>query len=278
VLKLSRMATLNRAVEQEQRALSALRAGVDPVMQASFPEPLGTFRWRDLLVGVESCADGRPLSTSRQGVGELREVAAWITRLHVEAPIEHAVWGEALVEHWLADPLARYAERFGLTSGEQRVFDAVRARARELFGQAIPLVWTHWGFGPQNIFRHERGLVVIDWEGGSPGLPGLDLLHYVAAWSFIARKLRGRGAELHGVRELFCEPQAVDAACAAAREVIREYLRRLGVDERFLPVLLVVVWVFRALGQPADLPRSANRYVDYLGGLAACSAWLAPNQ
>jgi Phosphotransferase enzyme family len=293
VLKLSRDPSLNAAAEREQGALRTLRASLDPLMRATIPEPMGTFGWRDLTVAVESCAEGRLLSTSTQRWGvplarhidDLRTVAAWQARLHTDAVMERTLWSEALVQEWIDGPLARYELRFGVTPAEDRLFGVLRARGRDLLGLPIPLVWTHWGLRDQNIFRLRRGLVVVDWEDGGPGLPGLDLMYFVTAWSHAVRRLRGPAAELRGVHDLYCETAPGDSACAAARQVVREYLVRVGLDPRFLPVLLVVMWVFRALGQSAEMPRAANRYTEYLGVLAAhtdrlfgTSAVRAPNQ
>jgi Phosphotransferase enzyme family len=293
VLKLSRVASLNPATQKEQQVLSALRAQLSPALRTSIPEPRGIFDWHGLSVGIESCAPGQLLSRTTQGWGvplgrrieALRLVAAWQTRLHRDAPIERAVWGDALIHEWVDAPLDGYAQRFGVSSAEQRLFGALRARAQALHGSALPLIWTHWGLRDQNIFRDGQRLVVVDWEGGSSGPAGFDLIYFVTSWHQAARGLRDHPAVLRGLQELYCAPVPSDAASAAARQTLHAYLADLGLDPRFLPLLLVGMWVFRALGQPADVPRSANRYADYLGVLAAHTERLfgpstarAPNQ
>jgi Ser/Thr protein kinase RdoA (MazF antagonist) len=276
VLKLSRVASLNAATLTEQQVLTTLRAQLSPQLRASVPEPLGTRSWRGLTIGVESCAEGRLLSATTQGWGvplrrkieALRLVADWMARLHEEAPLQRAVWGDATIQEWVEAPLARYAQRFGVTAAERPLFDGLRARARALVGQPLPLGWTHWGLRDQNIFRHRRRLVVVDWEDGYPGPPGFDLIYFVTAWYLAARRLQDRAAQLQGVYELYCAAAPGEAA-AAGRAVLREYLARLALDPRVLPVLLVSMWVFRALGQSSVQDRSGNRYTDYLGVLAA---------
>jgi Phosphotransferase enzyme family len=276
VLKLSRVANRNAATLTEQQVLTTLRAQLSPGLRASVPEPLGTLSWRGLTVGIESCAEGRLLSATTQGWGvplgrkieALRLVADWMGQLHEEAPLERAVWGDATIQDWVEAPLARYAQRFGVTAAERLLFDALRARARALVGRPLPLVWTHWGLRDQNIFRQGRKLVVVDWEGGYPGPPGFDLVYFVMAWYLAARRLQGHAAELQGLDELYCAAVPVQAA-AVGRAVLHDYLGRLGLDRRFLPVLLVSMWVFRALGQSNEQGRAENRYTAYLGVLAA---------
>jgi aminoglycoside phosphotransferase (APT) family kinase protein len=156
------------------------------------------------------------------------------------------------------------------------LLDRTASLARELVGAALPTVWVHNDFGPWNIHRAGTRITVIDWElgpndtGTRRGPALADLIYFVTEWHLRARRLRGRRAELRGFRDLFLPPTG--PAALAARDALREYMAGVGVDPRFLPLLLVVTWVERAL-ERADRQATAggrgraegtNRYAEYV--------------
>jgi hypothetical protein len=102
-------------------------------------------------------------------------------------------------------------------------------------------------------------------------------------WSFLARGLRGTSEKLRGFRELFCEPGRRDPVLDAARAAVVSYGEALGLDRRFFPIRLVLLWAAHAvssmirrrnLGSEKLDPRRGNRYVDYVTALAECGDWL----
>src|SRR5215471_16253097 len=63
VLKFSRLSERNEEIEDEQRISAAIRSRLDAKMQRTIPAPLGTFRWCQFVVGAETYARGRSLSS-----------------------------------------------------------------------------------------------------------------------------------------------------------------------------------------------------------------------
>ncbi len=284
VLKFGRSSDQNAVIENEQAILAAIRAPLDKVMRQTIPEPLGVLRWGQLVIGAESCAPGRSLSTSlyiwgmplRQKLDDLQLVASWLAEFHRQVQIKRLRWDAPELAEWIERPLIAYQQAFGITSSEQRLFCEVRQRAAALVGLSLPLIWVHWDFSERNLFRTDREITIFDWEGARPGLPLFDLLFFVTYWSYRARRLRGDAARLHGFRKLFCEPGLADLVSIAAHQVIAQYMSKLDLDRRFLPLLLVLLWVERALGRyqhqgkPAEaaVARMRNVHIEYICALA----------
>ncbi|MBI3952203.1 MAG: phosphotransferase [Acidobacteria bacterium] len=182
-----------------------------------------------------------------------------------------------LMPEWVDRPLERYQQAFGITASEERLFTDVRKRARLLIGTPLPRVWLHWGLDERNILRGDQEISVIDWDGGEVGPPLFDLLYFMTRWSCAARGLKSEAAQLRGFRQLYFEPDSGGISVIAARQAIDRYLTKLELDRRFLPLLLVLMWVHRAvgrfdrqgaLGQRGLNPRTGNQYVGYVGILA----------
>jgi len=206
---------------------------------------------------------------------DLDLVADWLTTFNRQAQPYQGPWDSARRLECIEQPLAAYQAAFGVTPGEDSLFDRVRRQACALVGVFLPSVWVHWGFEERNIFRDGQAIHVVDWEGASPGPPLYDLLYFITRWSYSVRGLGNVTAQQRGFRELFLVPEAADTAIGAGRRVVAEYMSRLGIDSRFLAPLLVLTWVERALGRfkqrPAatpDLARMDNSYVDYVGLIA----------
>jgi hypothetical protein len=289
VVKVSRVPAFNGNTEREQATLVELRAGLDDALRPSIPEPLGTFRYGDLVVGMESCAPGAALvvTSGRLGgslsraVGDLDEAAAWLARFHQQLRQPGARWDDASQDR-LGARLDRFVERFGDTHGVARLFELTRGRARELLGRELPVARLHNDFGPWNVHRNGARVTVIDWEYGESARdrqgPALcDLLYFVTEWTLRVRHLREPEDERRGFRELFVAPRPGEAASEAGRRAIATYMTRLEMDTRFLPLLLVQTWVERALergernalsAEPAGTIPDAGRYADYVRLLA----------
>jgi hypothetical protein len=282
VLKFWRSPDQNAKTENEQATLAAIRAPLDKVMRQTIPEPRGVLRWGQLVIGIESCAPGRSLSASmdmwgtplRQKMDDLCLITRWLTEFHRQVQIRRLRWDAPELAEWVEKPLAVYQQAFGMTADEQRLFGEARQCAAALVGLSSPMVWVHWGFSERNFFRADSKITIVDWESASPGPPLFDLLYFVTYWSYRVRRLRGDTARLRGFRKLFCEP--ADLVSIAAHQAIAQYMSKLDLDRRFLPLLLVLMWIERALGRyqrqgkPAEpgVARSRNAYVDYIGALA----------
>jgi aminoglycoside phosphotransferase (APT) family kinase protein len=284
-IKMARLPEFNRDTVSEQAILSQVRSNLDPLLAQSLPRPLALFRHGKLVVGVESYLPGRSLSSLvgsgdvplRRKIAFLHRVTAWLIQFHQRAQIRRLQWGCAEIERWVTQPLAAYSYLLGTTSAEARLGAAVRARAKELTGASLPLVWQHHNFGEWNILRAGDTINVIDWEHARAGLSLYDLLHFVTQWSFSARRLNGEAAQLRGFRELYCDAAPIDESILAARTAIAMYMENLGIDRGFLPLLLVYASLEKAVayaeaqpaaGHAARDGRAGNRSVADIGILA----------
>ncbi len=294
IVKVSTHADFNRNTALEQATLTELRLRLQGDMRCTIPQPLGLLCYGAFAVSIESVAGGRPLlmtsgrwrASFQQQVDDLRLAANWLAEFHRQVQVKRLVWDEAAIEQWIETPLNAYAQTFGLTAGEQRLFAQVRQQARLLTGAVLPLIWMHYDFGPWNLYRSQQECIVIDWEFGrnwerdrrGPAL--YDLLYLVIYWNHLVRHLNSEAAELQGLYQLFVADDCVargDKYSLVARQVIADYLAALDMDRRFLPLLLVYLWLEQALYQFARRrslggiqpdARAGNRSVRCLGVLA----------
>ncbi len=285
VIKISRTTRFNAHTEREQATLATIRSTLDAELQGTIPEPRGTSRLGHSLVAVESYAPGASMvhSVGRRGaplwrsIEELRAAAGWLARFHLQSTGGSSTWEPASAERTI-ERLEAFRAAFTVSVKEHRLLDRAAERARTLVGAKLPTVLVHNDYGPWNIHRAGKRITVIDWELGpddrarrGPAL--VDLIYFATEWHLRARRLRGRRGELRGFRTLFLEPSG--AAALAARDAFEDYMRQVGVDPRFFPLLLVVVWVERALDRAERLTTAGtvgsgeNRYADYVRLLAA---------
>jgi len=276
---------LNARIEREQEVLRCIGSH-NGAMFRGVPSPLGTFRWGPRVVGGETCADGRLVAATVEGwwvprrrkIEQLHAVLAWVSRFHADAELGVATWTADRIHEWLSSPLASYASTLGVTDGEHRLFSAVEAHARMLIGQRLPMVWLHWGLTSRNIYRDEKKITIVDWEGGTPG-PGLfDVLYFVLNWYFAVENCRRLDTRLAGVARLFlAHDKSAGSPASVARTAIANYSRTLGIDTRFVAPMLAMMFAFRALGQntlltrdrqPRAVGRAENTYAAYLTVLA----------
>jgi hypothetical protein len=280
VVKISRTERFNAHTEREQATLAAIRAGLDPDLRPSIPEPCGTTRSGRSLVAVESYAPGASMvrSTGRRAepldrsLEDLRAAADWLARFHQQTT-EGPLWTAEAAERAIAR-LEAFRVGLATSPAEHALLDRAEATARALVGASLPTVLTHNDYGPWNIHREGDRITVIDWELGPDGVgrrgPALtDLIYFVTEWHLRTRRLRGRTAELRGFRELFLRPTG--RAATAGAEALAGYMRRLGVDARFLPLFLVTTWADRAVDRAERQVTAAgsaasgeNRYADYV--------------
>jgi hypothetical protein len=286
VIKLSRTERFNAHTEREQTTLATIRSLLDAELRVTIPQPRGATRLGRSLVALESYAPGASMvrSVGRRGeppersIEELRAAADWLARFHLQSAGDDPAWTPVAAEQAIGR-LEAFRTRFAASTQEHRMLDRAAEVARALVGARLPTVLVHNDYGPWNIHRADERITVIDWELGPDATarrgPALvDLIYFATEWHLRARRLRGRRAELHGFRALFLEPTR--GAALAARREFEEYSRRVGVDPRFFPLLVVITWVERALDR-ADRQATAggpardgdNRYADYVKLLAA---------
>jgi aminoglycoside phosphotransferase (APT) family kinase protein len=174
---------------------------------------------------------------TRGGESDLRLAAEWLTRFHLQTILGREPWNGSR----LADAFAAWGDRIGTTMAEAALFDRALARSRELDGVPFPIVWQHRDFTPWNLLRNGKGrLSVLDWEGAQPGPALCDLLHFVSHWDELAA---GAVAPEERLR-------AFSMGAAASRREVTRYCERLGIDLRFIPLMLVFTRIEIALRDP----------------------------
>jgi thiamine kinase-like enzyme len=133
----------------------------------------------------------------------------------------------------------RFQELFDPAPAESRFLgeqvEAIAAVAAE-----VPLVFQHGDATTWNsVVAHDR-IAFLDWEyGGADGLPLWDLLDFLqsfGAWRSTA--VGSRGLSRHG------RDEALHRAAASA---VRDYSRRLHIDQRLIEPLFYTCWMERAV-------------------------------
>jgi hypothetical protein len=285
VLKFPRSPERNQDIENGQAVLVTVRNSLRGPVLRTLPEPLGVHRAGELAVSVESYLPGIPLAAStalwasplRRKLADLEDTAAWLAEFHRVGQLARPIWGSADLDRWVETPLTTYSEVFGTTSDERRLFAAVREQARALVGTPVPIVWQHRGLHLRNIIRAKSQINVLDWEYAEPALPLLDLIYFIWQWRRTVRAPGTAEGKERAFRETFCQPDGAGWETTAVRRVIKEYVSRVGLDERLVPVCLVLTWVFYALKHhdytkrdrpDGEDPRRGNNHATFVGILA----------
>jgi aminoglycoside phosphotransferase (APT) family kinase protein len=286
VVKVSRFALRNTRTDNEQAVLADIHRRLPERLRGTVPQPLGVHHLGDAAVGVESYLDGRLLGRSsepwagwsaRAHFRDLRAVADWLAAFHGGAHLGEGKWDQSATEH-LHSLLCEYERQFGPSAEEQRLFSDIRELATALIGLPLARVWRHGDLTPRNTSRTGHGIGVIDWEHGTVGLPLMDLLHFVEEWLYNnaphAPELRDKLRRFH---QVFVVRDERDRWTREVQEVVRSYMRRVHLDERFFPLLHVMLRVERALNRLAAAGdpdtdgiglEMVDRYVGYVRALA----------
>lgn len=286
VLKVPKLPSFNGRTENEQQALMALQTMLDGPLQASVPRPLGIVHHGPISISIESYCPGLSLlrTISRWGDPPARKVRAlnaatdWLIAFHKQ---QATGADTADRQQWFDEPLAAYAYHFGNTPAELRLFSVARQYAasltRALDGRELPLVKAHRDFNIWNLYQNKQRIHVIDWEGASPGPPLCDLIHFVTYWYLALTRRQPVAGHLEGFDKLFFGSERNEAAGRAAHEALARYMERMAIDRRWMPLMLVYLWVELALRrnkQQSDLgqrhpdPRQDNQFVSYIRQLA----------
>lgn len=287
IVKVPRLATFNDRNHNEQATLREVRAMVDSSLRRSIPKPLGRATLGDISVNAESFVPGESLLRSsgmwgrsiRHKIEDLHRAGDWLCAFHEQTTTHIITWSESAYQEHVATLLHEYQQSFGMTDQEELLFSNLQRHSQLLAGCQIPIVWQHRDFNIWNVVRDGDEIGVIDWEGGQRGLPLLDLLHFAAHWVAAVQRAVTIEARLLSFERLFLrqEPHP-DRATRAVNQVIHQYCNQLGIDRKFLPVLLVHTWlelVLRRKQQQDDMretratPRENNQYLSYIAVLAA---------
>lgn len=290
-LKIAPLPAFNAQTAKEQLRIARVRSLVSASFVTTIPRPLGLYHCGEVSVSIESYASGRPIAVSSanwpvsttRAVSDLRCAAAWIRAFHQQTMASCEPLDQAAINEWIERPLSAFATSYHVTPQLADLFAAVRRRAQALVGAPFPLVGQHNDYGPWNIYRDEHTLMVIDWEYGrgwqqddiGPAL--LDLLYFVTYWVHIVRRLNRPEYEPGGLYSFLINPDWRDQMVREVQTILAGYMRELGLDPRFRPLLLTLLWVGRALhqverwritGQSCINQGGENRYLIYLNTLA----------
>jgi hypothetical protein len=253
VLKVPRSAAFVAKTESEQELLARARGLAEEAARRAIPQPGGRVRWGTAVAARESYAPGVCLERSgvrwgrplRGKIGDLRLAASWLTGFQAGAVVRRTAWGPRETAEWIEAPFDAFRRLAGASAREERLLAAALRHAGTLSGLPLPIVWRHRDFTPWNLFRDSgagAALRVIDWEGLRPGPALCDLLHFITHWHEQVRRASCAASRRAALRELFLA-QRPGRAAGAAREAVDGYCRRLGVDPRFVPLLLLHTWL-----------------------------------
>jgi len=283
VIKVARSSAYEGGLVAEQRALASLRATVPASIRMGVPEPLGRVRVLDHPGSAETYRPGASIAarSSRSDVrratrrADLERAASWLRDLHDATGSGSAGLGPSRIA--VGGLIDRYTQIFGSDETDDGLFRRLRHAGVGSGDLLVPQVMRHRDFGPWNVLVDTDSQVsVIDWEVAGPGPPLVDLVYFVAHWTWIV-------AASSSVREdaqLLGRLVAGDPArwhTKAGRSVIARHALEIGLTAD--PVAVLFAWTFIeqaldrhdrlvAIGDPSAADRSSNRYVRYVSALA----------
>jgi len=201
----------------------------------------------------------------------------WLIAFNRATVTRTITWSAAERQEWLERPIALFRSIFGSTDGREQLFAEMRSWAGSCDGRSLPLVITHNDLGPWNVHHDGVGVTVIDWEiddscpSDREGLPLTDLVYFATHWLYTALRLRGGDGQIGAFRRLI-DPAGQDVLTRAARSALVLHTERLGIDRRFIPLLVLLTWIERATDrsrrsdQVAEDPAAIRyrRYVDVI--------------
>ena len=164
----------------------------------------------------------------------------------------------------VAEHLELFAGAYGPLVGEAGIA-ALRRAADSVAG--LPVVCEHRDCSPWNVvLTHRDRPALLDWESSEPdGLPGLDLVYFLANAAFVADGALEAGTTRDSYRRLL-DPSTPYGAVAAAETA--RYGEALGLDPRTLPDLRAICWMVhcRSDHEHLRLAEAREPTVEELGG------------
>jgi hypothetical protein len=282
ILKIPKTSTFNDRTGTEQGVLQHIHGHLgDSSLRSTIPEPLGIATVDHIDMAIESYLAGTSLQRSSgrwgarrsQALEDLRLACTWLSRFHQEMTIERVRWNDDNRRLWFDSTLREYQSIFYTTPAEARMLELLVLRSCELTERELPIVYRHRDFVTPNTLRLGSRLSVIDWTGGTPGLPLCDLIQFVTSWY---RDVQHTSQEA-SVHALFGHRVASDLPAARVHQSIHDYVDVLQFDRRFVPLLAVFTWIelalrrYRAQAHMQDVasdPRVGNEYVKFLSIMA----------
>jgi aminoglycoside phosphotransferase (APT) family kinase protein len=149
-------------------------------------------------------------------------------------------WSELEHAARVDERLSTWNDTFGANAATGPLFQMVQATSTALRDECLPLVFQHGDFNVWNLVADRGHLGVIDWEGAVDGLPLCDAFQLATSWLHAVSYPRDRLAERLAVRDIFIAAPSPGIAALAAHRALAGYVRRIRIDPRFVPLLLVL--------------------------------------
>lgn len=139
----------------------------------------------------------------------------------------------------IEEPLEFFERAFGAVVGPEEI--AALRRSLEGTGE-LPRVCEHRDCSPWNLVLAARDRpTLLDWESAEPdGLPGLDLVYFLANGAFVLDRALETGTTRESYARLL-DPASAHGRIAA--EAIGRYCEALGLDPNEMPRLRLLCWV-----------------------------------
>jgi aminoglycoside phosphotransferase (APT) family kinase protein len=210
-------------------------------------------------------------------IEELEGATTWLVEFQRATSTGSITWDAEAARQHLEEPVTAYIECFGATPAEEALWEELRGLSAHCYSRTLPIVWQHRDFHAWNIFGGPGGVEVIDWEGAKQGLPLTDLSYFGLWWYLVVSRKEAEYSKVAGFVKLFTATVDRDKTVRAVRSQWRRYMRAVGVDREFAPMLHALAWVGHALdeaarhranGEQLPEPRAQNIYCRYIEQLA----------
>jgi hypothetical protein len=155
----------------------------------------------------------------------------------------------------VGEHLGFFSHEFGPLVGETGLA-ALQAASEVVAG--LPVVCEHRDCSPWNLVLADRDLpALLDWESAEPdGLPGLDLVYFLANAAFVLEGALEDGTTRDSYRRLL-DPGTAHGAVAAAETA--RYCEALGLDHRSMRALRLICWMVHCRSDHEHLRLEAAR-------------------
>jgi Phosphotransferase enzyme family len=252
VVKFARVAEAEAGLEREASMLRTIEA--ERPALPGVPHLLASGRRVGRLAIAETAIDGRPLLsalTPRTFPELAMKLNEWLISLAGnEKPRPRSEWWARL----MTAPLEGFEQRFAPVAEA-----GTPARARELLERLpdLPLVCEHRDCSPWNVLLTANGEpALLDWESAEPhGLPGLDLVYFLANAAFVIEGALESGRTLEAYARLLDPTSSTGQVFARC---VSLYCDRLHLTPETLAHLRSLCWIVHSRSDYSHLEMDTN--------------------
>ncbi len=265
IVKIVRTPRLNGRLENEHRALRALR-DLGTADGETVPRPVFFGYHAGLAVLCETVVAGVPFRQRSSGRPECPWLRGAVESFRALAlRTRHEARRRADITDALRTLLDRFSAVYHPPAAEHR-FLATQIAALSAVDGSTPLVVLHGDAGPWNMLVTPGGrIALLDWEAAEiSGLPLWDLLYFLRAYCIDASGARGPQDALAGFASHFMGDTSLGGFVA---EAARRYCADVGVPPEAVEPLFYTCWMHRALKEATRLRPSVlgnGHYVNLL--------------